>query len=620
MPTSVNSVSNQILASGNLTSLLPSSTVTSVGTSTNNGSLASTLALSGLASGMNWQNTVQQLANAERAPETQWQTQQSKINSQNSAFGTIKTYLTALQTDMTTLADPTLYNSATAQSSNSAVAAATAAPGATQGSYSFVFSQLATAAQWNGTANVSQKLSPDGNLNNVTIGTAGFPTPVTAGSFTVNGAQVTIATSDSLQQVFGKIATATNNAVTASYDTTSDKITLTSATSGQPIVLGSGADTSNFLQAAGLYNNGTGSVSSNTALGSVQLSGTMANADLTTAVTDGGSGNGAFTINGVTINFNASTDNLQNVLDRINNSSAGVTASYDSQNKRFNLTNKTTGDTGITMQDVTGNFLAATGLAGGSLARGQNLLYNLNGSSQQLVSQSNTLTQASSNITGLSVTALATNTPSTPVTVTVGSDTSKLNTAINQFVTDYNKVQSYITSQQAVTTAADGTVTAGLLTADQGANEIASSLRSLTSSVINAAGSSGAVKQLADLGIQTNGKDNTLALSDAGALSTALSTNLSAVKSFFSDATSGLSTQLATFFTNTIGDTGTLTIHQTNLTTQSTDITTQISNLENKITADSAQWTTEFQNMETAQASVNQQLTYLSQAVSNGSL
>ena len=137
-------------------------------------------------------------------------------------------------------------------------------------------------------------------------------------------------------------------------------------------------------------------------------------------------------------------DSIQNVLDRINNSSAGVTATYDTLNNRFTLTNNSTGDVGISMQDVTGNFLAATGLSSGTLTRGQNLLYTLNGGSQTLVSQSNTITQASSGITGLSVTAASTGS----TTVTVSSDTSKISSAIQQFITDYNAVQTAISSQQ----------------------------------------------------------------------------------------------------------------------------------------------------------------------------
>ena len=81
----------------------------------------------------------------------------------------------------------------------------------------------------------------------------GFATPVTAGTFTVNGAQITIAGTDTLQSVLNKITTATSGAVTASYDASTDEITLASSS---PVVLGSATDTSNFLQAAQLYNNG----------------------------------------------------------------------------------------------------------------------------------------------------------------------------------------------------------------------------------------------------------------------------------------------------------------------------------------------------------------------------
>jgi flagellar hook-associated protein 2 len=552
------------------------------------------------------------LANAERAPETQWQQKQTAINAQNSAFDTIKDDLADLQADIQALQDSTLYSGVTAQSSNSDVATATAATGAAPGAYSFNISQLATSAKINGLAGISSVISPDGDLSAVTLGTAGFSTPITAGSFSINGAQVTVATTDSLQQVFDKISAATNGNVTASYDATTDGITLASGDNSE-IILGSAADTSNFLQVAQLYNNGTGSVTSASALGTVQLGGSMSAADLATAITDGGSGAGQFTINGVAINYDASSDSIQNVLDRINNSAAGVTAAYDPVNDRFTLTNKTTGDTGIAMQDVTGNFLAATGLSGGTLQHGQNLLYTLNGGSQQLVSQSNTITQASSGIKGISVTAAQTG----AVTVTASNDTSKISTAIQQFVTDYNSVQNAIASQQIVTTSSANKVTPGVLTGDQTANGIASSLRSLVTASVP--GLSGALNMLSNFGIQTNGQDNTLAV-DTDALNSALSGNLNNVQTLFTDSTSGLGTLINNYLNATIGDDGTLTNHQASLTQQSSDITTQISNLENKITADTQLWTAEFQAMEQAQSQANQQLTYLSQQITNGTL
>ncbi len=607
-----NPITNATSGTSLLNSILTSSAPPLIGSSastTGTSSTAAGLAVTGLASGIDWSTVVTELAQAERTPEIQWQQQQSALNTQNSIYTTLKTELTTLQSDIQALQDSSLYGSAQAQSS-ATTATATAASGATLGTFTFNISQLATAAQMNGAMAVSQAISPTGDPGSVTVGTAGFSTPVTAGTFTVNGAQVTVATTDSLQQVFDNIATATNNAVTASYDSTTDKITLSSASA---ITLGSAADTSNFLQVAQLNNNQTGTITSNAALGHVQLGATMTGADLKTAITDGGSGSGAFTINGVTINYDASSDSIQNVISRINSSAAGVTASYDPQNDRFTLTDQTTGDVGISMQDVTGNFLAATGLSGGTFQSGKNLLYTLNGGSQQLVSQSNTISSTSSNITGLSVTALTTGSSS----ITVSSDPSQLSTAIQKFVTDYNTVQTAITSYQLVTTSASGAVTPGPLTGDQTANDLANSLRSVVTAAVP--GLSGAMSLLSDLGIQTNGQDNTLSVNTT-TLNNAITNNLNSVQAFFTSATGGLATQMNTFLNNTIGANGSVTNHQSALTQQVSNLSAQITNLETKIANDSANWTSEFQAMEQAESTATQELTYLSEQVTSGTL
>ena len=92
------------------------------------------------------------------------------------------------------------------------------------------------------------------------------------------------------------------------------------------------------------------------------------------------------------------------------------------------------------------------------------------------------------------------------------------------------------------------------------------------------------------------------------------------VKKLFSDTTNGLGAKLDTFLTDTIGDSGSVTAHQAALTKQSTSIDTQIANLEKQITADSNFWTKEFQDMETAQSQLSQELTALNQQISNGTL
>ena len=131
---------------------------------------------------------------------------------------------------------------------------------------------------------------------------------------------------------------------------------------------------------------------------------------------------------------------------------------------------------------------------------------------------------------------------------------------------------------------------------------------------------SGTLDQLAKLGIQTNGKDNTIQLSDSTTLDNALAGNLNAVRNLFSDATNGVAVKLDNYLTKTIGDSGTITNHQASLTKQSSSIDTQIANLEKTIASDSKQWTKAFQAMETAQAQITQQLTYLTQPINNGTL
>ena len=122
------------------------STVTSIGTPVSS-LTGSPLAISGLASGMNWQTIVQELGTIERAPETQWKAQQTTIAAQNAAYTTISSDLTTLQLDAQTLLDPSFYSSVVASSSASTVATASAAASTTAGNYTFNISQLAKPAQ-----------------------------------------------------------------------------------------------------------------------------------------------------------------------------------------------------------------------------------------------------------------------------------------------------------------------------------------------------------------------------------------------------------------------------------------------------------------------------------------
>jgi flagellar hook-associated protein 2 len=573
-------------------------------------STSSALALSGLASGIDWTSIVNELLTVEKAPETQMEAEQTTNTTKSTAYAGINTALTTLNNDITTLSNPSFFDDRTTSLSNPAVASANAAAGAPLGNFTFNISQVATDAVQQGSVATSKPLSATNDVSTLVMSSAGFSTPVTGGMFTVNGKQITIAATDTLQSVFDQISTATGGSVTGSYNASTDEISLNSSST---IVLGSATDTSNFLQAAELYNNGTDAVTSASALGGVNMSNDLDAANFGTTVTDGGSGAGEFTINGVAINYDSSTDSVADVLQSINDSAAGVTATYDSVNDRFELSNKSTGDVGISMQDVTGNFLAATGLSGGSLQRGTNLVYSVNGGGN-ITSQSNTVDGTASGVTGLSLTALSTGS----TTVSVGSDTSTISAAISSFVTDYNAAQSFITTQITPSTDSSGDTTPGTLTGDLDTEGIADELRQM--STTSPSGLSGAIKSLTDLGIVSNGSDNTLSLTDTSTLNAALSSNLSAVKQLFTDPTNGIGTKLGTYLINlTTPTVGVLASDEASLTKQNTDIGTSITALNQRISNDQTRLTAEFVAMETAINSINAQKQYLNDYFSGSS-
>jgi len=566
------------------------------------------LGLSGLASGFDWRSFIDQLIEVERAPQKALRNEQTRIQERNNAYRSLETELKVLQNRLSDLLKPDLYTSRKTSVADTNVLTAEAASSAAPGTYTIEIIQRATAARWQGTADVGAALSPSGDVSSLTLASAPFATAVTAGTFTVNGKQVSIETTDTLQAVFDKIAAATGGQVTASYDAATDRITLSS---GSEIVLGSASDTSNFLQVARLYNNGTGTVTSAGSLGALQINATLSNANFATAVTDGGSGAGEFRINGVSITYNASTDTLAAVLDRINQSAAGVYATYDALGDRIVLTNKSTGDLGIALEDVTGNFLAAAGLTTGTLQRGQNLQFKVNGG-DTLVSTSNTITEASSGIAGLTLTALTEGT----TTVTVEQDTDKVKSTIQSFLEAYNKVQSMLDDYTSSTTDSKGVVSAGVLAGESDANEIASRLRALAYQQVS--GLSSVADHLADLGITTSGEDNELTLSDESALDELLRNNLAAVQQLFTGEGVGLAVRLNDYVEQLVGEDGTLIQKQANLARQSSDIDEQIAEMERLLEQNRQRMIEQFTAMEQAQARINQQLQYLLQAFGQG--
>jgi flagellar hook-associated protein 2 len=277
-----------------------------------------------------------------------------------------------------------------------------------------------------------------------------------------------------------------------------------------------------------------------------------------------------------------SNDTLATLAAYINTQKWGVTASVvsDAGGARLALYSQSTGTPGALA--ITNND---TGLAFNAPVGGTNASLTIDG--VPLSSASNTVTGAISGVTLNLVTA----SPATTVQLTVGPDAAAATAAINNFVDAYNSVIGIINKQFEVNPT---TNTQGPLGSD-------SSLRSLQSTLLkdvtySLTGNSGLVN-LASLGIDLN-NDGTLSVNQVAtdthpSLSNVLATNPNAVQSFFQNVSG---TGFANNFNNdlfSLTDTtnGIVNLDIAGNKAQQKALATQITNLQDRLTAQQQQLT-----------------------------
>ena len=265
----------------------------------------------------------------------------------------------------------------------------------------------------------------------------------TSGNIVVNGVTVAFTTGQSLNTIIANI-NALAGGTGANASIVNNRVVITGLTSA---VADSGGG--NLVEALGL--SGGTPTSTGAVLNSITSSSDIAglnptqffnqsdNAGFNTAVT-----NGTFTINGTQFTINTATQTLGDVLNQINSSAAGVTATYNAETSSLTLVSKTPGPQAILLGagSDTSNFLSAAGLTNGTTTTGTqaSLTYtNLQGLQQTVYSASNDFTNAIPGI-DLKVTSSGAGVPagSAFYTVTVASDPTQAETAINGFIKAYN--------------------------------------------------------------------------------------------------------------------------------------------------------------------------------------
>jgi len=299
------------------------------------------------------------------------------------------------------------------------------------------------------------------------------------------------------------------------------------------ISFGNGADTSNFLNATGLLTSASGATrSSSSSIARLSLSEKL---DQTTL--NGGApapGDHFIKLNGVEVAYNAANDSLTDLINRINASTANVTAKYDSLTDTIKLQNKATGALSLTVADdgAGGDLAARLGLIGATTTTGENAEYSIDGGPPQ---------SAATNSIGYNGTSLTLNslTSGSPVTVTVSQDTAAAANAVKDFVAEFNNVMKAIDT----VTKADGSKTnntSGPLSGDASLRQLKSDLRGIvTGPGLNLPGQ---YTTLAQLGVSFGavgsaiGTTNTLQFDEAK-FASALAADPTAVQSVLSALT-----------------------------------------------------------------------------------
>ncbi len=417
----------------------------------------------GIASGIDYNSIIQKYTDLTLQQEKPLQTKVTNLNAQQAELLKIQDLVAKFQDTFQAVSDPANFSATTPTSSNSSAIAASSVPGAvaTPGTYVVKTATLATATQFTNDPAANGNFSDTTALANAGASITpnnGPPGTSSQGQITINGLVLHYDVNSTTLQSFiaANAAALSGVGVTLSYNAATEQVTVSST---QPLTLGSASDQGNLLQVLKLdtapitFSGGNYTATSTAKIGGINVGATLNasnNAGFATAVTAG-----VFSINGVAFHVDPTTNNLNDLLQQINSSSAGVYATYDAANDRVLLTAKADGPQGITLGSSgdTSNFLQAVGFlsnytqpnqlsAGAAVAVGKSahVQYVDNaGTTHDVYSNSNDVTNAVPGV-DLKLQQAVDGTLVAPVTISVAQDSTALQTAIKSFVTAYNAV------------------------------------------------------------------------------------------------------------------------------------------------------------------------------------
>ena len=499
--------------------------------------MSGTFSAGGLITGLDSASLIASLMQLERQPILRMEDRLTLLEEQQTAVRTLRTTLQTLRNTTQDFRFDNVFSAFQSTASKPEVlTSSVTGSNPVTGSFAIDVTRLATATESVSSGSIGAAINAGAALD-----ASGIATEITAGDFSINGVNFTIdPTTDSLNSVLADI-NASAAGVTATYDALTDKVTIANTTPGDASFINFGqasTATTNFLdvinvrgatQAAGVGGSTTAASTRN--LGAVTTSEPLASANLAGGAVTAGT----FSINGVAITVDPSTDTILGVISSINESEAGVTASYDTATDTVRVVSNTLGSPTIRFGSVgdTSNFLDLTNLDTAVQTAGVDAQFTVNGGPVQ-TRNTNNVTDA---IGGISLNLLSIGTS----TVTVSSDEDTIVEDIEGFVEQFNTALNEIREL----VGAEGT-----LRGDSGIRSIETYLVSTIFAQVP--GLSGDFESLIDIGISTGEDFNSeLPLNitlDADKFREALKSDRSGVIALFSnDDENGVADQLFSF-------------------------------------------------------------------------
>lgn len=328
-------------------------------------------------------------------------------------------------------------------------------------------------------------------------------------------------------------------------------------------------------------------------------------------VTDPGAGTMTITsgTSSVNLNFSDPATTLDQVRDAINGSGVGVTAAVVKDaggNARLSLTAKSTGSSNqITVATTGAGYASFTSATLHEAQAAQDAALTING--VPVTSSTNEVTSAVSGLT-----LKLTKETSSPVKVTVADDTAAQKKALEDFVSAYNALNTYLTDQ---TKYDPGAKTAGTLQGDSSAVGLRNQVRS---AVLGSGGISSAFTTLSSIGIGLQ-KDGSLKL-DSTKVAEALKQPAELSKLFANVDTieplnNGLGVSLRQSLDQITGTDGLLSTRTEGLKTRLKRNESNQSTLEDRVARTQARLEKYYQALDTKMSSLNALSSYVSQQV-----